>query len=146
MAEQTEGNVEIDATAAEVMEVITDFDAYPSWAQGVKKTEVKKTDSKGRPSEVFMEVGQMGVGAKYTLAYKYRAKDGGLSWTSKDASGAVKSITGEYKLEPSEKGTKVTYRTTMELAISLPGLMKRQAERTIINTALGGLKKRVESR
>ena len=93
-----------------------------------------------------MEVGQMGVGAKYTLTYKYKANDGGLSWTSKDASGAVKTIKGEYLLEPSKKGTKVTYRTTMELAISLPGLMKRQAEKTIINTALGGLKKRVESR
>jgi carbon monoxide dehydrogenase subunit G len=146
MAEQTEGTTEIDATPAEVMEVITDFQAYPEWAQGVKKTEVKKSDSKGRPSEVFMEVGQMGVGAKYTLTYKYRAKDGGLSWTSKDASGAVKSITGEYELEQSRGGTKVTYRTTMELAISLPGLMKRQAEKTIINTALGGLKKRVERR
>jgi carbon monoxide dehydrogenase subunit G len=146
MAEQTEGTTEIDATTAEVMEVITDFGAYPEWAQGVKKTEVKKSDSKGRPSEVFMEVGQMGVGAKYTLTYKYKTKDGGLSWTSKDASGAVKSIKGEYELEPSSGGTKVTYRTTMELAISLPGLMKRQAEKTIINTALGGLKKRVESR
>ena len=56
--------------------------------------------------------------------------------------GAVKSIKGEYVLERSTKGTKVTYRTTMELAISLPGLMKLQAEKTIINTALGGLKKR----
>jgi carbon monoxide dehydrogenase subunit G len=146
MAEQTEGTTEIDATPGEVLEVITDFEAYPKWAQGVKKTEVKKSDSKGRPAEVFMEVGQMGVGAKYTLTYKYKAQDGGLSWTSKDASGAVKSIKGEYVLEPSKKGTKVTYRTSMDLAISLPGLMKRQAERTIINTALGGLKKRVESR
>jgi carbon monoxide dehydrogenase subunit G len=146
MAEQTEGTTEIDATPAEVMEVITDFEAYPEWAQGVKKTEVKKSDSKGRPSEVFMEVGQMGVGAKYTLTYKYRARNGGLSWTSKDASGAVKSIKGEYELEQLGGATKVTYRTTVELAISLPGLMKRQAEKTIINTALGGLKKRVESR
>jgi carbon monoxide dehydrogenase subunit G len=146
MAEQTEGTTEIDASPAEVMDVITDFESYPEWAQGVKKAEVTKKDSKGRASEVFMEVGQMGIGAKYTLTYKYKAKDGGLSWTSKDASGAVKSIQGEYELEPSSGSTRVTYRTTMELAISLPGLMKRQAERTIINTALGGLKKRVESR
>jgi carbon monoxide dehydrogenase subunit G len=145
MAEQTEGTTEIDATLAEVMDVISDYEAYPEWAQGVKKTEVMKTDSQGRPSEVWFEVGQMGVGAKYTLTYKYKAKDGGVSWTSKEASGAVRSIAGEYVLEPGEKGTKVTYRTTMELAISLPGLMKRQAEKTIINTALGGLKKRVES-
>jgi ribosome-associated toxin RatA of RatAB toxin-antitoxin module len=146
MAEQTEGTTEIDASPSEVLDVITDFEAYPQWAQGVKKAEVTKSDSRGRPREVFMEVGQMGVGAKYTLTYTYKAGDGGLSWTSKEASGAVKAIEGEYVLEPFEKGTKVTYRTSMELAISLPGLMKRQAERTIINTALGGLKKRVERR
>ena len=33
----------------------------------------------------------------------------------------------------------------LDLAIPLPGFMKRQAEKQIVNTALGGLKKRVES-
>jgi hypothetical protein len=56
------------------------------------------------------------------------------------------SIKGEYILEPSTKEARVTYRTTMELAISLPDLMRRQAKRTMINAALGSLKKRVESR
>jgi hypothetical protein len=93
-----------------------------------------------------MEAGQMGINAAYTLAYTYKAKDGGLSWTTKEASGAVKDIQGEYALEPAGEQTKVTYRLTMVPAISLGGFVKRQAERTIINTALGGLKKRVESR
>jgi ribosome-associated toxin RatA of RatAB toxin-antitoxin module len=146
MAEQGEGSTEIAASPNEVMAVITDFAAYPKWASGVKKAQIRKKDSKGRPGEVFFEVGQMGIGATYTLAYRYKAKDGGLSWKSTKASGAVKSIQGEYVLEPSGKGTKVTYRLKLEPAISLGGFMKRQAERTIINTALGGLKKRVESR
>ncbi|MDP8956916.1 MAG: SRPBCC family protein [Actinomycetota bacterium] len=146
MAEQTEGEIEIDATPEEVLEVITDFDAYPQWAQGVKKTEVKNTDSQGRPSEVFMEVGQMGFNASYTLAYKYKAKNGGLSWTSKDASGAVKSLKGEYVLDETDGGTHVTYRMTVEPAVKLPGMMRKQAERMVVNTALGGLKKRVEGR
>lgn len=144
MAEGTEGNIEIEAAPAEVMKVITDFEAYPRWAQGVKKAEVLKTDSKGRPSEVIMEAGQMGINATYTLEYKYKAGNRGLSWTTKEASGAVKDITGEYVLEPSGEATHVTYRLTMVPAISLGGFMKRQAEKTIINTALGGLKKRVE--
>jgi carbon monoxide dehydrogenase subunit G len=144
MAEQTQGDIQIEASPAEVMEVITDYASYPEWATGVKKTEVKKTDSKGRPSEVAFEVSQMGVSATYTLAYKYKAGDGGLSWTTKSASGAVKDIKGEYALEPSGVGTKVTYRTAIETAIPMMGFMKRQAEKTIIGTALGGLKKRVE--
>jgi ribosome-associated toxin RatA of RatAB toxin-antitoxin module len=147
VAEETKGYIEIKASPEEILEVITDFDAYPKWAQGVKDAKVKKKDSKGRPSEVFMEAGSMGIGAKYTLKYTYKAKNGGLSWTSTEASGAVKSIRGEYVLEPEdEKKTKVTYRTTMELAISIPGFMRRQGEKMIIDTALKGLKKRVEGR
>jgi carbon monoxide dehydrogenase subunit G len=144
MAEQTEGSIEVSATAEEVMEVLTDFGAYPKWADGIRKAEVKKNDAKGRPSQVDFEVSQMGIGAKYTLAYRYRAKFGGLSWTTKAASGAVKDIKGEYALRPSGAGTTVTYRTTIEPAIPMMGFVKRQAERTIINTALVGLKKRVE--
>ena len=92
MPEQTEGFIEISATAREVMEVIADFDAYPEWAEGIRKAEVKRRDSKGRPAEVAFEVSQMGIGAKYTLAYRYRAKDGGLSWTTRSASGGYDGL------------------------------------------------------
>jgi carbon monoxide dehydrogenase subunit G len=145
MAEQTEGVIHIDAPPADVLAVISDYEAYPEWAEGIKKAQVKMKDSKGRPTEVAFEVSQMGVGAKYTLAYRYKAKDGGVSWTTSSASGAVKDIKGEYGLEPSGDGTKVTYRTTIEPAIPMMGFMKRQAEKIIIGTALEGLKKRVES-
>jgi carbon monoxide dehydrogenase subunit G len=145
MTEQTEGQIEIAADPAEVLAVITDFEAYPEWATGITKSEVEKKDSKGRAAEVAFEVSQMGVGAKYTLAYSYKTKDGGLSWTTRSASGAVKDIRGEYLLEPAGDGTKVTYRTTVELAIPMVGFMKRQAEKMIISTALDGLRKRVES-
>ena len=147
MAEETEASIDIDATPQEILAVVTDFDAYPEWASGVKKAEVKRKDSRGRPSEVWMEAGSMGVGASYTLAYSYRTKDSGLSWRSKEASGAVKAIEGEYALDPLDDGkTRVTYRTTIELAIKVPGFMKRQGERMIIDDALKGLKKRVETR
>src|ERR687888_1880907 len=121
MAEQTEGEIQIDAKPADVMAVISDYEAYPEWADGIKRAEVTKTDSQDRPSEVAFEVSQMGVGANYTLGYRYKAKDSGVSWTTKSASGAVKDIKGEYVLEASGKGTKVTYRTTIEPAIPLIG-------------------------
>ena len=145
MAQQTEGEIQIDAEPVGVMAVICDYEAYPEWADGIKKAEVKKKDSQGRPSEVAFEVSQMGVGANYTLGYRYRAKDGGVSWTTTSASGAVKDIKGEYVLEASGDWTKFTYRTTIEPAIPLIGFIKRQAEKMIIGTALNGLKKRVES-
>jgi carbon monoxide dehydrogenase subunit G len=145
MADTTEGSTEIDASPAEVLAVITDFDAYPEWA-GVQSAEVRARDGDGRPSEVAMKVSQMGVDAAYTLSYTYAPGDAGVSWTTTEASGAVKDVTGEYALEPVGAGTKVTYRLALELGIPLPGLLKRQAQKQVINTALGGLKKRVEGR
>jgi len=144
MAEQTEGTIEIAATPQEILDVIMDFAAYPGWAEGIRKAQVTEKDSKGRPREVAFEVSQMGIGANYTLIYKYRARDGGVSWTTKSAAGAVRDIKGEYALDPIGRGTIVTYRTTIEPAIPMMGFMKRQAEKTIISIALGGLKKRVE--
>ena len=145
MAERTEGTTEINASPEDVMEVLTDFDAYPDWA-GIKKVEIKKKDSKGTPKEVYMEVSQMGMEAKYTLSYTYAAKNGGMSWTTMEASGALKDLQGEYVLEPSGDSTKVTYQMSIEPAVRIPGFIKRQIEKQVVNTALGGLKKRVESR
>jgi ribosome-associated toxin RatA of RatAB toxin-antitoxin module len=145
MAEQTEGQIHIDAPPQAVLAVITDYEAYPDWVDGMKRAEVIARDAEGRPSEASFEVSQMGVGAKYTLAYTYAEKDAGVSWTTTAASGAVKDIKGEYRFEPSDSGTTVTYRTTIEPGIPMMGFMKRQAEKMIIGMALEGLKKRVES-
>jgi len=145
VAERTEGTTDIKAKPAGVMAAITDFDSYPQWA-GVKEATVLKRDSKDRPTEVAMAVSQMGFDARYTLAYKYSAKDTGISWTTKEAEGVVKDIQGEYVLEPTDDGTKVTYRLNLELNISLPGFLRKTAEKTVITTALDGLKKRVESK
>jgi uncharacterized protein YndB with AHSA1/START domain len=145
MAELTSGRTTIDATPQDVMAVLTDFEAYPQWA-GIKRVDVRKKDSKGRGSEVHMEVSQMGFEANYTLSYRYKPKDGGMSWTTKEASGAVRDIQGEYELEASgDDGTKVTYHMAIEPAVKLPGFIKKQVEKQIVNTALSGLKKRVES-
>jgi ribosome-associated toxin RatA of RatAB toxin-antitoxin module len=146
MAEKAEGNTTIDATPDQVMAVIGDFDSYPGWAD-VKSAEVKETDSEGRASEVAMSVSQMGFDAAYTLQYTYAADDAGLSWTTKEASGAVKDIQGEYQLEPEGDGkTKVTFQVQLEPNVKLPGFLKRQIEKMIVNNALGGLKKEVERR
>jgi carbon monoxide dehydrogenase subunit G len=141
--DRTEGHTEIAATPAEVLSVVTDFDSYPEWAQ-VKTAEVLKTDGKGRAVEVAFSFSQMGFEGAYTLAYRYAAQDAGISWSTKEASGVIKDIQGEYALKPTDGGTSVTYRLGLELTISLPGFLRKTAEKTIITTALDGLKKRVQ--
>ncbi len=144
MAERTEGSIEIDATPAEIMEVITDFDAYPEWVQGIRAAEVRSRDDEGRPSEVAFEFSAMGFDASYTLEYDYRPDDTGVSWATKEATGAVRDVQGEYELEALNGDTRVEYRLSIELNAPLPGFLKRRADKQAIDTALKGLKRRVE--
>src|SRR2546430_4412591 len=127
------------------MEVLSDFEAYPDWTD-VKKTEVVKTDEQDRPTEVFYEVSQFGITAKYTLAYAYSADDGGMTWTTASVDeGPIKNIEGEYVLEElDEDETEVTYRMTLDLKTKLPSIIMKRGEKMIIRNALDGLKKRVE--
>jgi hypothetical protein len=57
----------------------------------------------------------------------------------------LKAMEGAYVLRPSGSGTEVTYRLVVDLSIPMIGLLKRKAEKVIVDTALKGLKKRVES-
>jgi ribosome-associated toxin RatA of RatAB toxin-antitoxin module len=143
--EKAEGTKTVNASAADIMEVLSDFDAYPDWTD-VKKTEVVKSDKQGRPTEVSYEVSQFGISAKYTLAYTYTANDGGMTWTTESVQeGPIKDITGEYVLEElDEDETEVTYRMSLDLSTKLPGFIMKRGEKMIIRNALDGLKKRVE--
>jgi uncharacterized membrane protein len=145
VAEQTSGDKSINASAEEIMEVLTDFDSYPKWTD-FKSVDVLKKDKQGRGSEVRYEMKAPVIGeVALTLSYRYKADNGGLSWTSKDIEGDIKSIKGEYILkELDEDETNVTYKTTVDLKMKVPGMLRKQGEKQIIKQALDGLKKRVE--
>jgi hypothetical protein len=145
MAEQTEGQILIEASAAEIMDVLTDFDAYPQWAD-VKTVRVLERGEGGVGTRVAFEVDVPVLGrASYTLTYRYAPGDGGMSWVSTEARGAVSDITGEYLLsEIDELETKVIYRLSVELGVLLPGFVRTQGEKRVIENALEGLKRRVE--
>ena len=55
-------------------------------------------------------------------------------------------MSGGYLLADQWRGTEVTYELAVDIRIPMLGMLKRRAEKTIIDTALKGLKKRVESR
>jgi carbon monoxide dehydrogenase subunit G len=144
MADTTEGSIEIEGDPEEIMAAIVDFESYPEWVDGIRSVEVVARDERGRGTEVAFEFSAMGFTAAYTLAYEYAEDDTGVSWTTAEASGAVRDITGEYVLEPLNGDTDVTYRLAVEVAVPVPGFLKRRADRQAISTALEGLKRRVE--
>jgi ribosome-associated toxin RatA of RatAB toxin-antitoxin module len=146
VVEETEGSVRIEASPAAIMAVIADVTAYPEWAEGVRGVEVVAIEAGGRPDRAAFRVGMAGIEAAYTLVYEYEPKDAGISWTTEAASGAVRDLRGGYRLALDGDETIVTYLLRVEPAIPLPGYLTRHIERTIVETALQGLKARVEGR
>jgi ribosome-associated toxin RatA of RatAB toxin-antitoxin module len=142
MPEQTTSSIEIDATPEQVMAVIVDFEDYPSWVQGMKKVEIVQRDSGGRAERVHFDL-DAGVKDAYTLAYDY-AGPHTLHWHLVEGK-LMRGMDGTYELSEAESGTHVTYRLAVDLAIPMIGMLRRKAEKVIIDTALKGLKKRVES-
>ena len=143
MAEQTTSSIVIAADAASVMAVIADFGSYPVWAQGVKKAEPVGAAG-DRPREVYFELDASPIKDAYTLAYDWHADDE-VSWTLVEGK-MLKAMDGAYLLDDRGDGTtEVTYRLAVDISIPMIGMLKRKAEKVIIDTALKGLKKRVES-
>ncbi len=143
MAEQTTSSIVIDAEPAAVMAVIGDFDAYPAWAQGVKKAEVVSTGADGRAEQVHFELDASPIKDSYTLRYDWDG-DASVSWTLVEGR-MLKAMDGSYELADLGGSTEVTYRLVVDVSIPMIGMLKRKAEKVIIDTALKGLKKRVES-
>lgn len=145
MTEHTEGSIVIEASAAEIMDVLTEYEAYPEWAD-VKSASVLERGEGGLATKVAFEVDVPVLGkASYTLAYRYAPADAGLSWVTTEARGSVSNITGEYLLtESDDRETKVIYRLSVELGVLLPGFVRTQGAKRVIENALEGLKRRVE--
>ncbi len=143
MAEQTTSSIVVDAAPAEVMQVIADFESYPQWVQGMKRVEVVEQGPE-RAARVHFELDQPPIKDVYDLVYTWDG-DREVSWTLVDGK-LLKAMEGAYVLRPQGTGTEVTYRLAVDVAIPMIGMLKRRAEKVIIDTALKGLKKRVESR
>ncbi|HET6651216.1 MAG TPA: SRPBCC family protein [Nocardioides sp.] len=143
MAEQTTSSIVIDAEPAAVMAVISDFDAYPEWAQGVKKADVVAEGGDGRPDQVYFELDASPIKDAYTLQYDWHG-DSSVHWTLAEGR-MLKAMDGSYELADRGGSTEVTYRLAVDISIPMIGMLKRKAEKVIIDTALKGLKKRVES-
>ncbi len=143
MADQTTANITIQAPPADVMAVIADFETYPEWAGAVKRVEVRSRLGDGRGQQVHFVLDAGAIKDEYTLDYDWSERDT-LRWQLIEA-GMLKTLDGSYELTDNGDGsTDVTYTLAVDVKIPLLGMIKRKAERIIIDTALKELKKRVE--
>ncbi|MFF8768804.1 SRPBCC family protein [Kitasatospora sp. NPDC015120] len=143
MAEHTRSSITIDATPATVMAVIADFAAYPAWTGEVKEIEVLETAADGRAAQVRLVLDAGAIRDEHVLAYTWDG-DRECAWTLV-RSQMLRSLDGSYTLAPlGADRTEVTYQLAVDVKIPMLGMIKRKAEKVIIDRALAGLKKRVE--
>ena len=147
MADRTQSSVEIAAEPGAVLDVIADFERYPEWAQEVTSATVLSEDGDGWADQVEFHLNAGAIKDNYVLEYDWDvAKDGtgSVSWHLVRAT-LLKGLDGTYALARTATGTQVTYDLEVDLTMPMIGMLKRKAEKHIINTALAELKKRVEA-
>jgi Polyketide cyclase / dehydrase and lipid transport len=144
MTERTASSVTIAAPRGVVMGVIADFAAYPQWASAVREAEVVARDPEGRPSRVRFRLDAGMVKDSYVLGYEWDG-EAGVQWHLAEPGTVISGMDGAYLLRDREGGTEVTYELAVDVRIPMLGMLKRKAEKIIIDTALMGLQRRAET-
>jgi len=140
VADLTSASVDISAEPDQVMRVIADFENYPGWVTSLKSAEVL-TWAGERAETVRMVLDHPLVKDDYVLAYGWAPQK--VTWKLVRGT-LLKTMDGSYTLVPTAGGTRVTYSLAVDVNMPMIGMFKRKAEKTIIDGALQGLKKRVE--
>jgi ribosome-associated toxin RatA of RatAB toxin-antitoxin module len=144
VADKTAQTIYIDADPSTVMDVIADIGSYPEWITEYKEAEVLESDAKGNPKVARLVLDATVLKDTLVLSYEWPKDRRSVRW-SLVSSSLLRSLDGVYRLAPKGSGTGVTYELTLDMAIPMIGLLKRKAERRLIDTALKDLKKRVEA-
>jgi hypothetical protein len=143
MPDESTQSITIDADPADVMAVIADFGNYPTWTGSVKKADVLEAGPDGRASRVAFSLDAGIVRDQYELAYVWTG-DEKVEWHLIHGQ-MMRAQHGAYSLRADGPGrTYVTYSLSVDLIIPMLGLLKRKAERVVMDIALKELKKRVE--
>jgi ribosome-associated toxin RatA of RatAB toxin-antitoxin module len=145
MADLTESSIVINASPAAIMDVIADLAAYPEWSDGIKEvTVLARYEDDNRPADARFNLSSGAIKDIYELEYDWDG-DEKVSWTLTKGD-MLTAMDGVYELVASADGsTTVHYRLAVDVKIPMIGMIKRKAEKVIVDTALKGLKKRVES-
>ena len=149
MAEQTTSSILIDAAPAEIMAVIADFDVLPALGQGRadrrRRLDVRRGAGRRPRRAGLLRPRRLPDQGRVHAAPTTGTATAQVTWTLVEGK-MLRALDGAYVLAPRGDGTtEVTYRLALDVSIPLIGMLKRKGEKILIDTALKGLKKRVES-
>jgi ribosome-associated toxin RatA of RatAB toxin-antitoxin module len=143
MAQRTESRIMIQSSPAQILQVIADLQAYPQWSDGIASVEILESQN-DRPTLARFVLDAGIIKDTYELAYTWNEQTS-VSWTLVSAT-VLTVMDGSYQLSVVDEGvTDVTYALSVDIKMPMLGMLKRKAEQTIVETALKGLKVRVEN-
>ncbi|MBT8225994.1 MAG: SRPBCC family protein [Dactylosporangium sp.] len=146
MTDVSTQSIVIAAPPERVAEVICDFGCYPEWAAAVRSAEIVEEYEDGYASQVRFVLDATMLTDEYTLRYEYAEDISRIEWSLTAPSRVQRDQHGSYDIVPGpDGGSVVRYTLSVDLAIGMPGMLKRKAERMIMDTALRELKRRVET-
>lgn len=140
MATSDSRDVVIEASPEEILDVIADVEATPTWSPQYQKAVILESYPDGRPKQVEMTVKAAGLTDKMVIEYTW--SDDGVSWTLV-SSGQLKAQDASYTLTPSGDKTKVTFDMAIDLSIPMPGFLLKRTLKGGMETATDGLRKQV---
>lgn len=136
----------VHATAQECYDVAIDIASYPEWALAIADVSIDSLDAAGLPEKVTYLAEAIGRSTRYQIKYDLSQAPSVIAWSLVEGDIMAK-LDGAYTFVESldEPGaTEVTYELSVDLAVAIPGFVKRRAEAKLIEFALPRFKSRVE--
>jgi uncharacterized membrane protein len=144
MTETASERIRVEAPADRCWDVAVDFESYPEWVRDIREARVVERDEEGRGKRVEFRAAALGKSIRYLLEYDFSEAPASFSWKFVEGD-MLRRLDGTYRFEPEDGSTRVHYDLAVELAVPLPGLVKRRAAGLIMGSALKELKKQVEA-
>jgi uncharacterized membrane protein len=145
MTETANERIRIEAPAARCWDVAVDFESYPEWVRDVKDVHTLERGPDGLAMRVEYRAAALGKSVRYILEYDYSDAPNSFSWKFVEGD-MLRRLDGSYRFEADgPASTRVHYELAVDLAVPLPGLLKRRAAGLIMGSALKELKKQVEA-
>lgn len=130
----------IEASPAEIMDVLFDLESLTEWSSAHQEVEILERDDQGRPARSRQVVKIVGISDEQVLDYSVH--DDGVSWTLVSSS-QQRAQDARYTLIPEGDSTRVTFELTVDPTVPLPGFVVKRGAKGLMETATEGLRKRV---
>lgn len=141
---QAERSIAIAALPEDCFAAACDYETFPDWQDAVIAADILERDAAGRGSLVEFEVDVRLRRVRYRLRY-HHDHPRRIWWEFIEGDG-VAHIEGEYRFEPRDAATVVTYSLGIDPGVPIPGLLARRANATVMKRSLEDLRDEVERR